>query len=209
VGERASRRLTFDPLVARLRAGDEAAFRELVAQHGSALMRLALIYSPSRAVAEEVVQETWIAVLRAIDGFEGRASLRTWISRILVNAARRRAGLEGRSVPFSALGEDDGEPAVDPSRFRRTGAGAGHWLAWPADPSVLPEQRLLGAEVRERVQEAITRLRSPQREVFVLRDVEGWPAGEVSDLLEITPGNQRVLLHRARAKVRQALEDLL
>jgi RNA polymerase sigma-70 factor (ECF subfamily) len=201
--------VTCDPLVARLRAGDEAAFRELVAEHGSALMRLALIYSPSRAVAEEVVQETWIAVLRAIDGFEGRASLRTWISRILVNSARRRAGLEGRSVPFSALGGDEAEPAVDPARFQRHGPGAGHWLAWPADPSVLPEERLLGAEVRERVQQAITRLRSPQREVFVLRDVEGWPALEVSDLLEITAGNQRVLLHRARTKVRRALEELL
>jgi RNA polymerase sigma-70 factor (ECF subfamily) len=201
--------VTSDPFVARLRAGDEAAFRELVAEHGSALMRLALIYSPSRAVAEEVVQETWIAVLRAIDGFEGRASLRTWISRILVNAARRRAGLEGRSVPFSTLGDDGAEPAVDPARFQRDGPRAGHWLARPADPSVLPEERLLGAEVRERVQEAITRLRSPQREVFVLRDVEGWPAPEVSELLQITAGNQRVLLHRARAKVRQALEELL
>jgi RNA polymerase sigma-70 factor, ECF subfamily len=201
--------VTGDPFVARLRAGDEAAFRELVAEHGSALMRLALIYSPSRAVAEEVVQETWIAVLRAIDGFEGRASLRTWISRILVNGARRRAGLEGRSVPFSTLGDDGAEPAVDPARFHRDGPRAGHWLARPADPSVLPEERLLGAEVRERVQEAITRLRSPQREVFVLRDVEGWPAPEVSELLQITAGNQRVLLHRARAKVRQALEELL
>jgi RNA polymerase sigma-70 factor (ECF subfamily) len=201
--------VTSDPFVARLRAGDEAAFRELVAEHGSALMRLALIYSPSRAVAEEVVQETWIAVLRAIDGLEGRASLLTWISRILVNAARRRAGLEGRSVPFSTLGDDGAEPAVDPARFQRDGPRAGHWLARPADPSVLPEERLLGAEVRERVQEAITRLRSPQREVFVLRDVEGWPAPEVSELLQITAGNQRVLLHRARAKVRQALEELL
>jgi RNA polymerase sigma-70 factor (ECF subfamily) len=201
--------VTHEPLVARLRAGDEAAFRELVAEHGSALMRLALIYSPSRAVAEEVVQETWIAVLRAIDGFEGRASLRTWISRILVNAARRRAAREGRSMPFSALGDGEAEPAVDPARFHRHGPLAGHWQAWPADPSVLPEERLLGAEIRERVQEAITLLRSPQREVFVLRDVEGWPAPEVSELLEITPGNQRVLLHRARAKVRQALEELL
>jgi RNA polymerase sigma-70 factor (ECF subfamily) len=201
--------VTSDPFVARLRAGDEAAFRELVAEHGSALMRLALIYSPSRAVAEEVVQETWIAVLRAIDGFEGRASLRTWISRILVNAARRRAGLERRSVPFSTLGDGTAEPAVHPARFHRDGPRAGHWLARPADPSVLPEERLHGAEVRERVQEAITRLRSPQREVFVLRDVEGWPAPEVSDLFQITAGNQRVLLHRARAKVRQALEELL
>jgi RNA polymerase sigma-70 factor, ECF subfamily len=209
VGERASRQLSGEPLVARLRAGEEAAFRELVAEHGSALLRLAMIYSPSRAVAEEVVQETWIAVLGAIDGFQERASLRTWISRILVNTARRRAGQEGRSLPFSALDHNGAEPAVDPARFHRDGPRAGHWLARPVDPSVLPEQRLLGAEVRERVQEAISRLRSPQREVFVLRDVEGWPAPEVSDLLQITAGNQRVLLHRARAKVRQALEELL
>jgi RNA polymerase sigma-70 factor, ECF subfamily len=200
VGERA--------LVARLRSGDEAAFRELVAAHGSALLRLALIYSPSRAVAEEVVQETWIAVLRAIDGFEGRASLRTWISRILVNAARRRAGLEARSVPFSALGGDD-EPAVDPAWFQREGPHAGHWARFPVDPSTLPEERLLGAEIRERVQGAIAELRTPQREVFVLRDVEGWPGHEVSELLEITPGHQRVLLHRARNRVRRAIEDLL
>jgi RNA polymerase sigma-70 factor, ECF subfamily len=198
-----------DRLVAALRAGDEAAFRELVAAHGSTLLRLALIYSPSRAVAEEAVQETWIAVLRSIDGFEGRSSLRTWICRILVNTARRRAGLEQRSQPFSALGDDDEEPSVDPSRFRQDGPYAGHWTSFPRDPSVLPEERLLAAEVRTSIGEAISLLRSPQREVFVLHDVEGWSTPEVCDLLEITPGHQRVLLHRARAKVRQALEDLL
>jgi len=192
-----------DARVAALKAGDEEAFRALVAEHASVLMRLALIYSPSRAVAEEAVQETWIAVLRSIDGFEGRSSLRTWICRILVNTARRRAGLEGRSVPFSA------EPSVDPARFHQDGPFAGHWISFPLDPSGLPEERLLAAETRECIQEAISRLRSPQREVFVLRDVEGWSTTEVSDLLEITPGHQRVLLHRARAKVRQALEDLL
>ena len=199
-----------DGRLAALRAGDEAAFRTLVEEHGSALLRLAIMYSPSRAVAEEVVQETWIAVLRSIDGFEGRSSLRTWMSRILINAARRRAGLEARSLPFSALAADDeSEPAVDPSYFQREGPFAGHWASFPVDPSVLPEDRLMAAEVRERVERAISELRSPQREVFVLRDVEGWSTPEVSDLLEITPGNQRVLLHRARNKVRRALEDLL
>jgi RNA polymerase sigma-70 factor (ECF subfamily) len=200
-----------DPQLAALRAGDEAAFRELVATHSSTLMRLALVYSPSRAVAEEAVQETWIAVLRSIDGFEGRSSLRTWICRILVNTARRRAGSEARSLPFSALGgegEDD-SPAVDPARFLADGPYAGHWISFPLNPSALPEERLLGAEVRACVQDAIRALRSPQREVFVLRDVEGWSSEEVCELLEITAGNQRVLLHRARAKVRQALEDLL
>jgi RNA polymerase sigma-70 factor, ECF subfamily len=199
-----------DGRLAALRAGDEAAFRALVEEHGSALLRLALVYSPSRAVAEEVVQETWIAVLRSIDGFEGRSSLRTWMSRILINAARRRAGLEARSLPFSAFaGDDEAEPAVDPSYFQREGRFAGHWASFPVDPSVLPEERLMAAEVRERVEHAISELRSPQREVFVLRDVEGWSTPEVSDLLEITPGNQRVLLHRARNKVRRVLEDLL
>ena len=195
--------------LAALRAGDETAFRALVAAHGSTLMRLALIYSPSRALAEEAVQETWIAVLRSIDRFEGRSSLRTWICRILINTARRRAGAERRSLPFSALADDASEPSVDPARFQRDGRFAGHWTSFPLDPSVLPEQRLLAAEVREHIGRAISGLRSPQREVFVLRDVEGWSTPEVSNLLEITPGHQRVLLHRARAKVRQALEDLL
>jgi RNA polymerase sigma-70 factor (ECF subfamily) len=198
-----------DRLVAALRAGDEEAFRELVAANGSTLLRLALMYSPSRAVAEEAVQETWIAVLRSIDGFEGRSSLRTWICRILVNTARRRAGAEGRSLPFSALGYDDAEPSVDPARFQRDGPYAGHWVSFPYDPSGLPEERLLAGEVRAGIRDAISGLRTPQREVFVLRDVEGWSTVEVCDLLEITPGHQRVLLHRARAKIRQALEDLL
>jgi RNA polymerase sigma-70 factor (ECF subfamily) len=198
-----------DRLVAALRAGDEDAFRDLVGAEGSTLLRLALIHSPSRAVAEEVVQETWIAVLRSIDGFEGRSSLRTWICRILVNTARRRAGVEQRSLPFSALGDDDAEPSVDPARFQPDGPYAGHWISFPFDPSVLPEERLLAAEVRACIRDAISGLRSPQREVFVLHDVEGWSTPEVCDLLEITPGHQRVLLHRARARVRQALEDLL
>ena len=163
------------------------------------MLRLALIHSPSRAVAEEVVQETWIAVLRSLDSFEGRSSLRTWICRILINTARRRAAREGRSVPFSAVMGDD-EPAVDPARF-----AGGHWIAFPVDPA----ERVLGAEVREHIARAIDGLRSPQREVMVLRDVEGWSAEEVCEALALTPGNQRVLLHRARAKVRQALEDLL
>ncbi len=179
---------------------EEAAFRKLVAEHSSALLRLALIHSPSRAVAEEVVQETWIAVLRSIDGFEGRSSLRTWICRILINTARRRAAREGRSVPFSAVAGAGGEPPVDPARFN-----GGHWIAFPVDPA----ERALGAEVREHIERAIAALGSPQREVIVLRDVEGWSAEEVCEALELTPGNQRVLLHRARAKVRQALEDLL
>jgi len=168
------------------------------------MLRLALIHSPSRAVAEEVVQETWIAVFRSLDSFEGRSSLRTWICRILINTARRRAAREGRSVPFSAV-MGDAEPPVDPARFRREGRWVGHWVELPVDPA----ERVLGAEVREQIGRAISALPSPQREVIVLRDVEGWSSEEVCDALELTPGNQRVLLHRARAKVRQALEDLL
>ncbi len=183
---------------------DEAACRRLVAEHSSAMLRLALIHSPSRAVAEEVVQETWIAVLRSLDSFEGRSSLRTWICRILINTARRRAAREGRSVPFSAVAGEE-EPLIDPARFQREGPWVGHWVEFPVDPAV----RVLGAEVRAQIAAAIDRLGSPQREVIVLRDVEGWPAEEVCEALELTPGNQRVLLHRARAKVRQALEDLL
>jgi RNA polymerase sigma-70 factor (ECF subfamily) len=183
---------------------DEARFRQLVAEHSSAMLRLALIHSPSRAVAEEVVQETWIAVLRSLDSFEGRSSLRTWICRILINTARRRSAREGRSIPFSAvIGE--GEPPVDPARFQREGPWVGHWVEFPVDPA----ERVLGAEVREHISRAIADLRSPQREVIVLRDVEGWSAEEVCEALDLEPGNQRVLLHRARAKVRQALEDLL
>jgi RNA polymerase sigma-70 factor (ECF subfamily) len=184
---------------------DDAAFRALVEEHSSALLRLALIHSPSRAVAEEVVQETWIAVLRSLDAFEGRSSLRTWICRILINTARRRAAREGRSVPFSAVFDERGEPAVDPARFMHDGPYSGHWAAFPVDPA----ERALGAEARERMAGAIATLRSPQREVVVLRDVEGWSAEEVCEALELTPGNQRVLLHRARAKLRQALEDVL
>jgi RNA polymerase sigma-70 factor (ECF subfamily) len=196
-------------LIAGLRAGDEAAFRALLTEHGPTLTRLARLNSPSRAVAEEVVQETWIAVLRSIDGFEGRSSLRTWLCRILINAARRRAASEGRSLPFSALGDDDGGPAVDPGRFLADGPWRGHWRSIPVDPSSVPEERLLAAEVRAHVRGAIAALRPSQRAVFVLRDVEGFSGPEVCELLDITPVHQRVLLHRARNHVRAALEELL
>jgi RNA polymerase sigma-70 factor (ECF subfamily) len=204
-----------EPLAA-LRRGDEQAFRDLVGAHQSALLRLALVYAPSRAVAEEIVQETWLAVLGGLDGFQGRASLRTWISRILVNIARRRSGKEARSVPFSALPAHDGhvegdagEPAVDPSRFLAEGPYAGHWASFPDDWSGVPERALLSGETSAVAQEAIARLSSAQRTVITLRDLEGWTAQEVSDLMGVTEGNQRVLLHRARGKVRQALEDYL
>lgn len=193
-----------------LRRGDESAFRALVNEWHSTLLRLAMIYSPSRAIAEETVQETWLAVLHGLDGYAGRASLRTWVCRILVNIARRRAGIEARSLPFSVLDGDD-VAAVDPDRFVRSGARAGRWdlVGPPGDWSRLPEDEALSRELRTVVTNAIAELPPGQRTVITLRDVEGWTTSEVSDLLEINHGNQRVLLHRARNRIRQALEDYL
>lgn len=201
-----------DDQLAALRRGDEEAFRALVRDHQSALLRVALMYAPSRAVAEEIVQETWLAVLRGLDGFEGRAALRTWMARILVNIARRRSGREARSTPLSALARDEGggsQPAVDPARFMTEGAVAGHWASFPDDWSGVPEHVLLSKEIHGVARQAIARLSPAQRMVITLRDLEGWPAQEVSELLGITDANHRVLLHRARARVRQALEDYL
>ncbi|MEH1124100.1 RNA polymerase sigma factor [Micromonospora sp. CPCC 206061] len=192
-----------------LRAGDEQAFRELVRAHQSVLLRLAMVYAPSRAVAEEIVQETWIAVLRGVDGFDGRASLRTWISRILVNIARRRAGQEAQTIPLSVLGGDDDEPTIDPDRFQSHGPYAGHWVKFPDDWSRLPEDVLLASEIRHTATSVIEQLSPAQRTVIVLRDMEGWSSAEICQLLDITDVHQRVLLHRARAKVRHALEDYL
>ena len=198
-------------LVAALRRGEEAAFVELVARHGPSLLRLARTFVADRAVAEEVVQETWLAVLNGIDRFEGRSSLKTWIFHILSNRAKTRAVRERRSAPFSALADDgDDEAAVDADRFRGPGhRWAGHWAAAPADWSALPVERLLGRETLARVHAAIETLPPRQAHVLVLRDVEGWDADEVCAALDISDGNQRILLHRARSKVRAALESYL
>lgn len=199
-------------LLAALRRGDEQAFRELVRRHQPTLLRLARLYAPSRAVAEEIVQETWLAVLRGLDGFEGRAALHTWMARILVNIARRRSGREARSTPLSSLAraECDGiEPAVDPARFLTGGPYAGHWASVPDDWSGVPEHALLSQEVHAVALAAIARLSPAQRMVITLRDLQGWPPQDVCNALEISEANQRVLLHRARAKVRQVLEDYL
>ncbi len=196
-------------LVAALRRGEEAAFVTLVDCHGASLLRVARTFVRDGAVAEEVVQETWLAVLNGIDRFEGRSSLKTWLFQILSNRARTRAVRERRSAPFSALaadGEDD-EAAVDAARFRGEGhRWVGHWAVAPSDWSHLPEERLLGRETLARVHEAIGMLPPRQANVIVLRDVEGWEPGEVCAALGITDGNQRILLHRARSKVRAALE---
>jgi RNA polymerase sigma-70 factor (ECF subfamily) len=193
-----------DELLARLRAGDEDAFMEIVMRYSPLMRRIALGYVRTPAVADEVVQEAWLGVLTGLARFEGRSSLKTWILRILMNQARTRAQREARSLPFSALAredEDDG-PAVDPDRFGPDGG----WRSLPDDWRVLPEERLLAAETLAVVRAAVDELPARQREVFLLRDVEGWDAAEVAEALELSPGNERVLLHRARAKVRAALE---
>jgi RNA polymerase sigma-70 factor, ECF subfamily len=163
------------------------------------------------AVADEVVQEAWLQVVRNISRFEGRSSLKTWIFRILTNAAWKRAEREGRTIPLSALVGADDEAAVDPARFldERHDRWPGHWSTPPARWDELPEERLLGRETLDRVARAIDRLPVLQQQVIVLRDIEGWESGEVCDLLELTEANQRVLLHRARSKVRAALESYL
>ena len=197
-------------LVAALRRGDETAFVALVGLHGAPLLRLARTFVRDRAVAEEVVQETWLAVLNGIDRFEGRSSLKTWIFQILSNRAKTRAARERRSAPFSALAADDDEAAVDADRFRPEGhRWVGHWAAAPDDWRHLPEDRLLSKETLARVRDAIETLPPRQADVLVLRDVEGWAPDEVCDALGISAGNQRILLHRARSKVRAALEHYL
>jgi RNA polymerase sigma-70 factor (ECF subfamily) len=197
----------------RLRAGDDAAFASLVDAYGASLGRIARLYVADRAAADEVVQDTWLALLESLDRFEGRCSLKTWIFRILTNCARRKGVHERRDIPFSALGHspgEDPEPSVAPNRFLdSTARWPGHWAAPPAAWDELPEDRLLSMETRAHVSGAIETLPPAQREVITLRDVEGWSSAEVCDALGISEANQRVLLHRARSKVRAALESYL
>jgi RNA polymerase sigma-70 factor (ECF subfamily) len=198
-------------LVEALRRGDEAAFASLVRSHHPVMMRVAMMYVRTRAVAEEVLQDTWVGVIRGIDRFEGRSSLRTWIFHILVNTARTRATREARTIPFSAYvnaGAQTSEPAVDPSRFLPPDhpEWPGHWASPPTDWRELPEERLLGKETLSVVRRAVDDLPPSQREVITLRDLAGWDSKDVCALLGISEGNQRVLLHRARSKVRRALE---
>ena len=196
-------------LLGRLRQGDEAAFLTLVERYGPLMLRLAHGHVRSAAVAEEVVQEAWLGVFAGLERFQGRSTFKTWLLRILVNRAKTRGAREARCVPFSALAGDDG-PTVDPDRFQGPeGRFPGGWSAFPADWETVPEERLLARETLSRVQCAIRALPSRQQEVIVLRDVEGWSAEEVCDALTLSEGNQRVLLHRARARVRQAVEDYL
>jgi RNA polymerase sigma-70 factor, ECF subfamily len=193
-----------EQLVERLRAGDEEAFMELIRALNPSLLRVARMFVPTSALAEDVVQETWLAVLNGIDRFEGRSSLKTWIFRILTNTAKTRGERERRSIPFSTLDTEEGgfEPAVERSPF----TGTGHWAVLPR---AWPEDKLLASETRSVIERAIDRLPPSQRTVITLRDVDGWTADEVRNALELSETNQRVLLHRARAKVRRELEQYL
>jgi RNA polymerase sigma-70 factor (ECF subfamily) len=199
-------------LLAALRRGEEAAFVQLLDRYQGPMLRLARLYVGDGATAEEVVQETWLGALRGLDRFEGRSSLKTWLFSILTNRARTRAARDGRTIPFSALlaAAEGDEPAVDPDRFHPLGHRlAGHWVSRPQSWRELPEARLLARETRERVRAAIEALPPMQRAVLTRRDVDGWSAQEVCNTLAISETNQRVLLHRARARVRRALETYL
>jgi RNA polymerase sigma-70 factor (ECF subfamily) len=199
-------------LLARLRDGDEDAFRTLVSEHGPFLMRLVMMHVPSRAIAEEVVQDTWLAALNGLDRFEGRSMLRTWLASIALNKARTRGTREGRILPFALLRrryEEGGGPAIDPDRFQgRRGERPGWWASPPAAWED-PQSQLEAKETRDVLLKAIRDLPPRQREVITLRDISGWDSEEVRNALDLSETNQRVLLHRARSKVRAALEEHL
>ena len=196
-------------LVAALRAGDESAFVTLVETYHARMLRVASAYIDDRAVTEEIVQETWLRVLRSINRFESRSTLRTWIFRILVNTAMNRATRERRSIAMSRLErDDDWDGAVEAERFRPDDAAQwpGHWASFPVSWGSTPEGRLLASETRDHIRSAIDALPPGQRTVVTMRDVEGWTAEEVCNVLHISESNQRVLLHRGRSRVRRELE---
>ena len=197
-------------LVERLRAGDETTFMMLVEEHQAVMLRIARMYVSSAAVAEEVVQDAWLGIVRGLAAFEGRSSLRTWMYRIVTNVAKTRGQREGRSIPFSALAGDEGEPAVDPERFYgATERYPGGWRAFPDGWRGIPEYRLIGHETLETIGDAIDALPPLQAEVIRMRDVLGWTSEEVRNALDLSETNQRVLLHRARSRVRRALDAYL
>lgn len=196
-----------DALLARIDAGDEAAFAKLVEQYHPAFVRLALNFVATRAVAEEVAQEAWLAILERIDAFERRSALRTWMFRIVTNRAKTRGVREGRSVPFSAIGDrGDAQPVVDPSRF----APDGSWKTPPRRwEDVTPEQLASRRQAMQCLEQALDALPPNQRAVVTLRDIEGLSSEEVCNVLEVTETNQRVLLHRGRGRLRKALEGFV
>lgn len=194
-------------IVAALRRGDEETFSHLIGQHHASLVRLAMIYVGERAVAEEVAQDTWLAVFTGLDRFEARSSLKTWIFTILTNQAKTRGKRESRYLPFSAFDDVDAdEPAVEPERFEQGGQWPGHWARPPRNWDESPEHSLLAGEARTVISSAVAELPANQREVITLRDIEGWSSAEVRTLLGLSEANQRVLLHRARSRVRSAVE---
>lgn len=190
-------------LASRLANRDEEAFRTLVERHHASLLRLALNFVANHAAAEEVVQDTWLGVVSGIREFQGRSTLKGWIFRILTNRAKTRGIREKRSVPFSSFSIDTEEPAVEPSRFDASGVWARPPEPWDADS---PEDLLIRKEARAVMEHAIGELPPNQRAVLTLRDLEGFESVEVCNILELSETNQRVLLHRGRARIRQALE---
>ncbi|HEY1420263.1 MAG TPA: sigma-70 family RNA polymerase sigma factor [Candidatus Dormibacteraeota bacterium] len=198
-----------DSDLAALKDGDEAAFQALIQRFHGPMLRLASTYVRDRGLAEDVVQESWLTCLRNLDSFEGRSSLKTWILGIVVNVARARRRKEARILPFSAFwrrdDSDSNRPTVDPSRFGADGL----WRSGPARWDNIPESKVLGDETLRTVRAAIDGLPPKQREVILLRDVAGLDAAEVSTALGISPANERVRLHRARAAVRKTLEEYL
>ena len=196
-------------VLARLRAGDDSMFARVLDAWSDGMLRLARAYVSTDASAEDVVQDTWLAVIKGLDQFEGRSSLKTWVYRILVNTAKNRGVRESRTVSCTSLAatQPDGGPTVDPSWFQGDdGRYPGHWREPPSTwPSA--ESQVAAAEVRGQVEAALRELPYRQRAVITLRDVEGYGAGEVCVILGISAGNQRVLLHRARAGVRARLEE--
>lgn len=194
-------------IIQALRSGDEMAFSRLVEQNYSAMLRLATMYASDSRVAEEVIQETWMAVLRGLDRFEGRSSLKTWIFSILVNRAKTLSKREDRYIQFAEFDDPETEePSVPPERFAPTDDQTGHWVSLPRRWDDLPEEYLLSQETRNMIRLAMDALPPNQREVMTLRDIEGWSSEEVCNVLMISETNQRVLLHRARSRVRQVLE---
>jgi RNA polymerase sigma-70 factor (ECF subfamily) len=192
-------------LIEALRKGDEAAYRALLDRYTATLLRLASMYVSNTEVAADVVQETWIGVLQGIDRFEERSSLKTWICRILVNKAKTAAQREGRTLTFSDLGDEDAGPAVDPERFHGHGPNRGRWSIAPQEWD-RPEEHLLSKEARAVVERAIAALPTRQRLTITMRDIEDLDSAHTCSALGISEGNQRLLLHRARSKVRAALE---
>ena len=194
-------------LIRRLLDGDEQAFAQTVTKYHATMLRVARGYLSPPSAAEEVVQETWLAVLNGLGRFQGRSSLKTWMFRILANRARTRARREGRMMPISAMGalDEDGQPAVDPDRFTSEGV----WARSPTEFAGSPDSFADRTEIRQQVEQAIETLPERQRLVVTLRDLKGWSSDEVCNVLEISATNQRVLLHRARSKVRSALESFV